>query len=81
VEFTAAVVRQALGLTARQARVIIPAGRTAAFDEWDVERRFVEGVTAAQGRGPGLLPYFVTTWTGSIFLPGELRSGRRSASG
>ena len=76
VALTAALVRQALGLSARQARNNVPAGRAAVFDDrmWSVG--FVDALTAAQGDGVGLLLYFVPTRTGWNVLPGALYGPR-----
>jgi hypothetical protein len=73
---TAALVRQSLGLTTRRARLIVPAGRAAVFDDgmWSVS--FVDAVTAAQGGGPGLVLYFVAARTSWQVIPGQLYGPR-----
>jgi len=61
---TAALVRQALGLSPGRAWAIVPAGRAVVFDDgmWSVG--FVDAVTTARGDAPGFLLYFVARATG-----------------
>ena len=73
---TAALVRQSLDLTARRARIMVPAGRAAIFDDgmWSVV--FVDAIAATRGDGPGLVLFFVATRAGWNVVPGALYGPR-----
>jgi hypothetical protein len=72
VTLTAALGRQSLELTTRRARIMVPAGVAAIFDDgmWSVV--FVDAIAATRGGGPGLVLYFVATPTAWMIIPGAL---------